>query len=409
MPQTARLDALQSHRVTHSLFLSLGFLSFFLIYHMALYLTGWKSGLVIDFGVFHLVGKMFWLGTLDKAYSVAHLSQVEAKLAGVPGIFIPWSYPPQFNFVTALLSLLPLIPAYVVFTLSTYLGYLAVLRTVAGKNLALVFLFIFPSILIEITCGQNGFLTGALVGLFVLGMQRGRAIAGIPLGLMAIKPHLALGLALFVLLKRRWDVLGAAVATTLVSLAAATLVFGTGIWPAFLEGARAVSENMALGYYPMLRMTSVYASLLSFGLPTSLALPAQIAAALLACGLILRSHLAGHPFHVTLGIATVATLAISPYNYDYDLPIAGIGIALLLPTLVARARIGELVAITGLYWIAAGTGFSSLLGQAAVTDIKMITLGELNTPTLAGPAFLLVMVWIAAIAHRAAQPGTAPA
>jgi hypothetical protein len=288
--------------------------------------------------------------------------------------------------------------------LGTYAVYLVLLRRVARENFRLAFVLIYPTILIEIVCGQNGFVTGAFVGLFALAMLRGKAVAGVPLGLMAIKPHLALGLVLFVLLNRRWDVLGVAIVTTLISLALATLAFGAEIWPAFLTGAHAASANLANGSYPMHRMTSIFATLVSRGVPKGTGLVVQGVAALAVAAAIVMSHLRGAPVGVTLGLSCIATLALSPYNYDYDLPIFGIGLALILPDLLARIRLAEGLVLSALYWVAAGTGLMSTIGNADLQVALSAAANKAPSLTVAGACYLVLFGLVTFILRRQPAP-----
>jgi hypothetical protein len=138
------------------------------------------------------------------------------------------------------------------------------------------------------------------------------------------------------------------------ALLLATLAFGPGIWPAFLSGAAEASGLLEAGAYRLYRMTSVYASARSFGLPSSWALGLQGAAALyglLAMGVALAR---GWPPRPVLGLAVLVTLMVSPYGYDYDLTILGIGLALVWGE-IARTELARLALLFGL-WALGGYG-----------------------------------------------------
>ena len=66
----------------------------------------------------------------------------------------------------------------------------------------------------------------------------------------------------------------------------------------------------------------------------------------------------GFPASWSLGLAAVASLLISPYAYDYDLPILGVGMALLPPDLTRLASGRERAAIYGLTFISGFYGCS---------------------------------------------------
>jgi len=166
-------------------------------------LVGSGPKVLVDFDAFHIVGRMVWRGEVEDAYRFAAMVRAQRTLGGADGS-MPWTYPPPFNLVAAALALLPLGAAYFAFTAATLGAYLAVLRRVAGEHVSVVLLAIFPAVIVTIACGQNGFLTGVLIGLACLGFLRGRPSAGVPLGLMILKPHLAIAFALYAVAARRW-------------------------------------------------------------------------------------------------------------------------------------------------------------------------------------------------------------
>jgi hypothetical protein len=70
-----------------------------------------------------------------------------------------------------------------------------------------------------------------------------------------------------------------------------------------------------------------------------------------------------------LGLTAIASVLISPYAYDYDLPIFGIGIALLLADILRlgtereRLAIYGLSIITGVFGMAQASRFSAEYGS----------------------------------------------
>jgi hypothetical protein len=119
--------------------------------------------------------------------------------------------------------------------------------------------------------GQNGFLSGALIGLFLLALRAGRDSAGVPLGLMVFKPHMGVVIGLLALLKGRFRLLALGVAVVVGTCLAATAMLGVAVWPAFLEGAQA-GVFLKQGAFPLYRMSSIYAGLRSFDLSPDMAM-----------------------------------------------------------------------------------------------------------------------------------------
>ncbi|PVE25241.1 hypothetical protein DC522_06850 [Microvirga sp. KLBC 81] len=317
-----------------------------------------------DFDVFYLVAQMVWRGEIIQAYSFATMGPLQEALSGEK-VFMPWTYPPQFNLIVAALAFLPLGTAYTLFTAITLVAYLAMLKAVAGRHFTLLLFLLFPAITVTMVCGQNGFLTGTLIGLTCLGLQRRSALAGLPLGLMIIKPHLAVAFAVYTLLSRSWGAATVAAATILATSALATLLLGPEIWAALLAGVQEAKGYLEQGLYPLYRMVSPYAVLRSFGAPSFAGMVAQLVSAVFSLVVVFLAWRRGFPVRRTLGLAAVASLLVSPYAYDYDLPIYGIGLALLMPDILRLGRPLEQALVFGLSF--ATGGFGLLLSQLKLT------------------------------------------
>ncbi|WP_374291338.1 glycosyltransferase family 87 protein [Paenirhodobacter enshiensis] len=327
------------------------------------------NGAVIDFDAFYLVSQMIREGILPYAYDTAVMIDRESVVAGSP-TFMPWSYPPQFDLLIAPLSFVPRWLSYVLFTGLTLTAYVAVLRRLAGPWLPGVLMAIFPALILVTRLGQSSLLIAALIGLSCLIWLRGndgRGAAGLPLGLLIMKPHLGLGIGAAAVLERRGRILVLAATTVAITSALATLAFGPEIWAAFLAGSEAAQANMAKGLYPLLRMTSVYALLYSLGLPARIALAAQVAVAVAALASIHLAQRRRWPVRRVLGVATLATVAISPYTYDYDMPILGVALALLMQDLMDFGHRAERVALFAALWLCTGGGF--FIGNALFSGL----------------------------------------
>ncbi len=345
---------------------------------------------LVDFDMFHLVGRMIWRGELHLAYRFETLLEAQRAMTGGDA-FMPWTYPPPFDLLVAPLALMPHWLAYGLFTSATLIGYLAILRRLAGEHFPLVLFVTLPALTITIACGQNGFLTGALIGLAGLWLKQGRPLAGVPLGLMIIKPHLAASTAIYTIVSGRWSTVIVAAMTVLMTSAIATFAFGIEIWPSVIGAAKEARVFLEHGMYPFFRMVSVYAALYSLGIPVWAALAAQIMVAVLS--LLRVSFAAYRAFAIrsALGIAAMASLLVSPYAYDYDLPIFGIGLALLLPDLMRlgapneRAVIYVLTFLSGLFGLAQSLRLQIQYGPGA-------KFGDAFTPLSLAGLFLIVIL-----------------
>lgn len=357
-------------------------------------LQGEEPRQLMDFDAFYIVAQMIWRGDVAHAYHYATMFEAQKAMSGTQS-FMPWTYPPPFDLVIAPLAFLPLGWAYALFTTGTFAAYLATLKKVSGEHFPLALIVLLPALAVMISCGQNGFLTGTLLGLTCLGLQRRSRLAGIPLGLMIIKPHLAVAFAVYTLASRRWATAGIAAATVLAMSALATLLLGADVWGAFLRGAKEARVFLEAGMYPLFRMVSPYAALHTLGLPAPIAMAGQVLVAVLALGLVILCVHRGLPLRQSLGVTAVASLLISPYAYDYDLPVLGIGLVLLLPDLIRLGSEAERAALYGLVLFTGGFGMAQsarLLAQFGPSA----TLDESYEPlSVAGLtlAATLVLAW----------------
>ncbi|MCJ2081560.1 glycosyltransferase family 87 protein [Methylobacterium sp. J-090] len=359
-------------------------------------LTGQDPGRIttlIDFDAFRIAGRLVWRGEIAQAYHFVTMLEAQRTL-GAPDAFLPWTYPPVFNLVVAPFAHLPRGLGYLLFTGGTLAAYIVVLRRLAPQHLGALLALLFPALAVTIACGQNGFLTGALVGTACLYLLRRDPRAGLPLGLMAIKPHLAVGFALHAAMTRDWRTALTAACVAAASAGLATLILGPSIWSAFLGGVAEARVFLEQGLYPLFRMISAYAAVRTLGAPASVAMAAQVGVALVALGLVAFAIHRRMPIPQVVGLTALASLLVSPYAYDYDLPILGVGLALLAPDLLARATPRERIAVFVLVWVASGWGL-------AMTGLLRLWYGAEGLPlgamplSLAGPALMALvgLIW----------------
>ena len=350
----------------------------------------------VDFDLFHKVGQMIRDGRFAAAYG-AHV----APQGDVPELPMPFAYPPQHGLLLWPLGWLPEGVAHMAFVGLPLVVYLIALGRLAGFYFPAVLLAATPVIAINILNGQNGLLTGALGGVFALAFVNGQRRAGVPAALMVLKPHLAVGFALLPLVGRHWGIVASALVTLAVVTLGAHLAFGADIWSAFsgaAEAARARFEGAGAGF-AVNRMTSAYALAFTLGAGQTLALAIHVLVALVALGvagtLAWRCGLEELP----LGAALLATLAVSPYVFDYDLPILFAGLAVLAPGIMIRAHWPERLLLLLLLWLATAQGM--VLGLWLGPWLGEAGGGLMGRPEALGAAgYLGTLILVALILRR---------
>jgi hypothetical protein len=366
-----------------------------------------RKKVLTDFDSFYIAGTMADHGQAAAAYDSAKMLTAQQEVTGTRS-FMPWTYPPPYTLLMAGFALLPIGFAYLLFIVGSLIFYLVVMRRIAGEYLPGVLIAILPVIVLIVRTGQNGFLVGGLVGCFLLAFLRRSQSAGVPLGLMILKPHLAAGIALLALLGRRWTAMAIAAGIVVAALAAATLAFGSGIWPAFLGGVHDASQFLAKGYYPLFRMSSVYAAVRALGGPPAAALAAHCVVALAALGFLFHVWRRGYEPRVLAAVACAVALLVSPYSYDYDLAILGVGIAFVLPRIIEHSSPSELRLLLFLSWITTGYGLAvNTMGEGFTTATAVTSLDlDADTPLSATAFGLLPLLAVGfAILRRSGVAG----
>jgi hypothetical protein len=361
------------------------------IYFQAPHLVG-ATKVLTDYDAFHVAGLMALDGRAEDAYRMETMFLAQEEFTGTLS-FMPWTYPPPFTLFVAGLAMLPIGLGFLLFMSLSLTLYLVVLRRIVGPYLPGVMIVIMPTLLLLARTGQNGFLTGGLIGLFLLAFLQRKPGAGLPLGMMIIKPHLAVAIALTTLAQRRWQTVMVAAATVITLLLIPTLVFGPSIWRGFFDGIAESGTYLSKGYYPLFRMTSLYAAAFTLGAGPGLAMAIQATGALAALAALFVLWKRNVAPHRLAAAVCCATLFISPYNYDYDLTIFGLAVAFVLPDVVQRTSALEQTGLVALAWLATGYGLtrSATMGDEPTKTFGASDFGD-TTLSLAGPVLLLIIL-----------------
>ncbi len=313
---------------------------------------------ITDFHAFYIVGRLIWSGQFVEAYHASTMMKLEAALGGGRPVFMPWSYPPLFGIVVGALAALPLGWAFLVFvtgTLGLYVWATARLDPVGRWPVILASLV---GIVLNLRCGQNGLLTAAIVAAGSACLMSGNPVrSGLCLGLMAFKPHLVPLVPILLVSQRRWTILAIAALGAITLTALSIAIFGIGVFSAFLHALPEVGRLMTLGAYPLHRMTSIFAFAIGIGLApwVAMLLHGGVAAGVLVAVARLVSRDPNPRLH--LGLVIMAGFFISPYVYDYDFVVFGVGLMLASPALRLCLSQRDYVAILIGYALAQSLGF----------------------------------------------------
>lgn len=281
-----------------------------------------------DYAQYHAASHLARRGEVVRAWDDAALrAEIGGFLAADQEVGgLQWNYPPVFLLVALPFSFLPYPAATLVWFAATLAAFGAAARVAFRDPLATWFFLGFPAGLVNLSFGQNGLLTGALLTAGLGLLEARPLLAGALLAGLVYKPHLAVLLPLFLVVGRAWRGL-AGMALGGVGLGLASLVaFGLEPWIVFLGKLKVVSAGLESGPMNLANMTTVFAAARFLGMETG---PARLLQGAVGLGALLvaldlwRRGLG----RAALAAAVLAGLLTTPWAFEYDL-------ALLAPALV---------------------------------------------------------------------------
>ncbi len=276
-----------------------------------------------DFLAFWSAGKLVLAGQAAAAYDLAATGAVQASV-GRSDVFA-FVNPPPFLLALWPLGALDFAPAWAMWVAATYGLWLWITRPLVPR-LALP-LAAYPGALIAAIHAQTGFVTSALQAGVARLLDRRPVLAGLCLGALVIKPHLAVLFPVALAAGRRWTAFGAAGLGVALWLGLAWAAFGTDTMLAYrraLEVSRVLMSEDDPVFF--LRQATVYAQFRAWGLPTA-AIIGQTLATLAAAALTWRAWAGKGNLAGKLALLFAMTPLATPYLFNYDLPF------LAMPTL----------------------------------------------------------------------------
>ncbi len=296
-----------------------------------------------DFVSFYAAAKLAVGGHATDAWHRAVHARMESTIAPGQG-YLAFFYPPPYLLLlwpfgwlpygAAVLTWLTVTNALAIFAL--YRGLKALAPNVRP---AIIPLLAFPALWINLGCGQNGALTLALLAGGALWLDRRPWLAGAILGLLVIKPQLAIVLPVALLVCGRWKPLLAMGLSALALSGLAWLAVGATGYTAFLQASHDATQSLVLSLVNPAQMQSLYAALKLLKTPIIVAMTAQGLLSLAVLGLTAYAARRYRPDGFSLvALCVSATVLATPFLLDYDLAITALPIAWLL---VSGARDGR--------------------------------------------------------------------
>ncbi|WP_244884366.1 MULTISPECIES: glycosyltransferase family 87 protein [Sphingobium] len=240
-----------------------------------------------------------------------------------------YSYPPHSLFLAMSFGALPYPIALLAWTLIGAGFFAWTARAYMPPQLSLWTSILTPAALVNIWAGHYGFVIGGMWLLFFSLLARFPGRAGAIAGLLTLKPHLGMLIAVTLLIRKAWRAIGVAVLVTAGLILASGAIFGWDLWRDWLLETsslqtRILQDESYKFYFFM--MPSAYVALR--GLPMEIATSAQIAVAAFALWCVWKSRYVRN--EELAFIAASATVLTLPYIFNYDLTVASLGFAVCL-------------------------------------------------------------------------------
>jgi alpha-1,2-mannosyltransferase len=314
-----------------------------------------------DFISFWQAAQRIRAGDLISIYDPAHWRGVLA--AGKPQLLAWFVYPPfalfglwplghlTYGQAVAWWSLIPL-PVYA--ALSCLLARRSGLNQISA--LAVLLALTLPFLSANLLTGQTGtFIAALLLGMACCWRDR-PIVAGICIGLVAVKPQMGLLIPFALAAAGQWRAFAAAAFTVLALITASLLWLGSAIWADYLAMTQLFGAFISAGYAGVRQLAlGPYVSLDAAGAPASLATLVQAAISLAVAAAVTRAFWQGRQAQddgrLDLRLALLATgiLLATPYALSYDTPVL---VLVIIPLLARAWRTGwdglELAAVAAL-------------------------------------------------------------
>ncbi len=314
-----------------------------------LYFVLWGQGIVnsigapyptkdvlCDFKAFYTAGQLAAEGTPALAYDYGAHKQKQRLLEGEGSTapYIQFPYPPYFLAFSELLATLDYLPALVLWQLgSLALAMLAMYRIFPLRETVLIALAA-PVYIANFAHGQTAFLTAALMGFFLVNLEKRPLLAGVFAGLLAYKFQFGLLIPVALIMGGYGKTFLSAAATVGMMTLGVTALYGPDIWPSFFHNV----VNQMRYFEGSDQQLEMIHSLFSFvhhtmGAPKGLGYAVQgvIQVGVLGCILWLWRKNNTVPYALKAAALASGALLMTPYLMDYDLFV-------LLPALVFIGR-----------------------------------------------------------------------
>ncbi|GAA4286406.1 glycosyltransferase family 87 protein [Georgenia daeguensis] len=359
------------------------FLGLFVLIGVAALVTGdgvrdgfGNNPLGTDFLSFYAASELLMDGRPEAAYDHAALKAIQDSIADDSPLYT-WLYPPIAFFVVAPLSLVPYLPALLLWLGITFSAYVAALWKILPDRRALVPMAAFPAVFLTVGHGQNSFLSAALLGWGLVLLRRHPWLAGSILGLLIYKPQLGLLLPVAFIASKNWRAfLSTGTAAALWS-ALSYWTFGKSAWQAYMDKSSFSWEVLEQGLVSWSKMVSAFPAVRLLGGPIPLAWTLQTVVSLIAVVTVWRLWHSSASTPLKIAALATGTLLATPFALDYEATLIGLALAAYVKDgldqgfLSWEKTVLAAIWVLPLLWRTVATGTSIPLGTITILALLL--------------------------------------
>ncbi len=292
-----------------------------------------------DFLAFWAAGQLAWAGHAARVYDLMALAAVERATAILPaGTLLAFFYPPTFLLLCLPFAAVPYLLGWAAFVVLPLAALAAGLRRILpdawrGSGAWSLWGFLpvaaFPGLMMNTATGQTGFWSGACFAWALIWLESRPALAGACLGMLVIKPHLAIAVPVVLVAARRWRALAACAATAGLWMALSWLALGGAAWRGFFAAAPNVRDALENHHEDWSKLQSVYTSVRLMGGPLAAAYGAQLVTAALVLAALAVVAWRRPGARAEMAAMVAGAMLCTPHILDYDLAALGVPLAWL--------------------------------------------------------------------------------
>lgn len=348
----------------------------------------------VDFSAFWSASYLAMKGPAVKVYDYETLQPIIAAFGAVKGdgsFFLPWTYPPTFLLLVMPLSLLPFAVSYVLFVGSTAVLYIAALIKIlrfpdVPRYAVWLPVLAFPGIHEAASLGQNSMLTAGLAAWSLICLREQPVLSGVLIGLLSVKPQLALLFPFALVADGAWKAFASAAAMAALLAACSVALLGWDTVPAFLASGMALKQSvLEQGEIAWRHCPTVFAMMRRAGASIPAAYLTQGMFAVFATWALVKVWRGRSSAGLRIAALAASTLLVSPYLWHYELTWLGLAMAGLAVEGVQRGwRRGE----------------RELLVVAWLLPLMLRLNGEGHLPQV---GFLVTLLLLIAVLRRARE------